>query len=86
MMRSKLGLQRSKKIDQDLIAQLEDNLQASETDMTLFFRQLSLFKADAPVQGIQFVSEVFYRLRKFKERLKSSGIFGLLDMLKSIER
>ena len=70
MMRSKLGLQRSKKIDQDLIAQLEDNLQASETDMTLFFRQLSFFKADAPVQGIQFVSEAFYRPEEIQGTLK----------------
>ncbi|WP_299684767.1 protein adenylyltransferase SelO [uncultured Dokdonia sp.] len=41
MMRDKLGLQLALETDSQLVADLEKNLQASETDMTLFFRNLS---------------------------------------------
>jgi len=41
MMREKLGLQIVLETDLQLITNLEKNLQASETDMTIFFRNLS---------------------------------------------
>ena len=60
MMRSKLGLTISKESDIDLIQSLEDNLLASETDMTIFFRKLSEFTSDNPEDGIQLIQEAFY--------------------------
>ncbi|MFC4634399.1 YdiU family protein [Dokdonia ponticola] len=41
MMREKLGLQLALEADIQLITDLEKNLQASETDMTIFFRNLA---------------------------------------------
>ena len=62
MMRSKLGLTLSKKNDLLLIESLEKNLQASETDMTIFFRKLSDFKKEFPEQGIKLVENAFYKI------------------------
>jgi len=41
MMKSKLGLLADKESDKQLIASLENNLQLTETDMTIFFRNLA---------------------------------------------
>ena len=75
MMRSKLGL---KKIDADdgkLIAKLEKVLQLSETDMTIFFRELSAVKKNAtPESAIATINEAFYKPEEIKkEILKSWG-------------
>jgi len=43
MMRRKLGLEESEKMDWDLIKKMEENLQLAETDMTIFFRLLGSF-------------------------------------------
>ncbi|MDB4257017.1 YdiU family protein, partial [Flavobacteriaceae bacterium] len=59
MMRSKLGLTLAEKNDLLLIESLEKNLQASETDMTIFFRKLSDFKKEFPEQGIKLVENAF---------------------------
>ncbi|MFY0630330.1 MAG: YdiU family protein [Flavobacteriaceae bacterium] len=60
MMRSKLGITTEQKTDLDLIQSLEDNLQASETDMTIFFRNLSAFNSEQPTQGIELIRSAFY--------------------------
>jgi len=41
MMKSKIGLLADKESDKQLIASLENNLQLTETDMTIFFRNLA---------------------------------------------
>ncbi|TYB79108.1 protein adenylyltransferase SelO [Bizionia myxarmorum] len=60
MMRSKLGLQREEDSDQKLMQDLEDNLQLSETDMTIFFRNLSQFTKDNHAEGLKVVADAFY--------------------------
>ena len=55
MMRAKLGLTSAKETDIDIIQSLENNLQATETDMTIFFRTLSSFKKDQPEKGIELI-------------------------------
>lgn len=60
MMRSKLGLQNEEALDKLLIQDLEDNLQLSETDMTIFFRNLSRFNKDNPSGGLTVVADAFY--------------------------
>ncbi|MGJ8590991.1 MAG: protein adenylyltransferase SelO [Aquaticitalea sp.] len=60
MMRSKLGLQHENEIDSLLIQDLEDNLQLSETDMTIFFRNLSNCKKKNPSEGLEIVKDAFY--------------------------
>jgi uncharacterized protein YdiU (UPF0061 family) len=58
MMKSKLGLFTSDEDDVKLIQNLEDNLQLVETDMTIFFRNLSSFSDDN--SGLQLIKESFY--------------------------
>ncbi|TDU42995.1 uncharacterized protein YdiU (UPF0061 family) [Gelidibacter sediminis] len=60
MMRDKLGLQSENASDVLLIQALEDVLQLTETDMTIFFRQLSKFKPQHPSEGLHLVNDAFY--------------------------
>ena len=69
MMRSKLGLTLAKKNDSLLIESLEKNLQASETDMTIFFRKLSDFRKEFPEQGIKLVENAFYKIDEIDDDL-----------------
>ncbi|MEC3906778.1 YdiU family protein [Tamlana sp. 2201CG12-4] len=61
MMCSKLGLQIEREDDKSLIQNLEDLLHVSETDMTIFFRNLSHFKTEKASEGLQVVNEAFYK-------------------------
>jgi uncharacterized protein YdiU (UPF0061 family) len=60
MMRAKLGLTSAKQTDINIIQSLENNLQATETDMTIFFRTLSSFKKDQPEKGVELIQDAFY--------------------------
>ncbi|WP_298393343.1 YdiU family protein [Flavobacterium sp.] len=61
MMKSKLGLEKQNENDEKLIADLEQVLQLSETDMTIFFRSLSTIKKDTSAKdGISIVNNAFY--------------------------
>jgi len=72
MMRSKLGLETQQETDINLIQSLEDNLQASETDMTIFFRNLSQLKKETPTQGIEIVKDAFYTPEEVKDDILSN--------------
>ncbi|MBC3757079.1 YdiU family protein [Hyunsoonleella sp. SJ7] len=61
MMRSKLGLEIEDENDPDLIRDLEDVLQLSETDMTIFFRSLADFKIEDDSKGLNFIFDAFYK-------------------------
>jgi uncharacterized protein YdiU (UPF0061 family) len=61
MMRSKLGLHVKDENDQKLIQDLEDNLHLTETDMTIFFRNLANFKKEHPLRGIETIHTAFYK-------------------------
>jgi len=87
MMRSKLGLVFHNENDLTLIQELEDTLQVTETDMTIFFRNLSSFKKEQNVD-LGVIQEAFYEetlsdaitkkwtdwLSKYKERLQLESI------------
>ena len=60
MMRAKLGLVLAEETDINLIQSLEDNLQAIETDMTIFFRLLSSFNPKQAEKGIELIQDAFY--------------------------
>ena len=60
MMRAKLGLTSDKETDINIIQSLENNLQATETDMTIFFRTLSSFKKEHPEKGVELIQDAFY--------------------------
>ncbi|EAR00532.1 protein adenylyltransferase SelO [Maribacter sp. HTCC2170] len=70
MMRSKLGLFKSKNDDSILIKELEDILQLSETDMTIFFRNLGNYEVGKPDEGIKVISDAFYKLSDVNESIR----------------
>ncbi|MCP4975211.1 MAG: YdiU family protein [Maribacter sp.] len=70
MMRSKLGLSKSEEDDSILVKDLEDNLQMAETDMTIFFRNLSNYKIGKPLEGLKIVSDAFYTESEVTEAMK----------------
>ncbi|WP_296377968.1 YdiU family protein [Winogradskyella sp.] len=61
MMKSKLGLFEDDAKDQQFIQALEDILQLTETDMTIFFRLLSNFNKDNSIKGLEVVNDAFYK-------------------------
>lgn len=61
MMRSKLGLQTGEENDKALIQDLEDILHQTETDMTIFFRNLSNFKKERVSKGLKVIHDAFYK-------------------------
>lgn len=61
MMCSKLGLLNEDMDDISIIQELEMNLQLTETDMTIFFRNLSDFKKDNEIDGLEVVKDAFYK-------------------------
>ena len=73
MMCSKLGLKKRDTNDEKLIAKLEKNLQLSETDMTIFFRELSSVKKNAsPGSAIATINEAFYKPEEIKKEILKS--------------
>jgi uncharacterized protein YdiU (UPF0061 family) len=70
MMRNKLGLTLISKEDITLISELEEVLQLSETDMTIFFRELSCVKkSHTPGCGIATINEAFYKPEEIKKEV-----------------
>ena len=70
MMRSKIGLSSEEQLDANLIQELEDCLQLAETDMTIFFRNLSDFNSTTPTNGLQIIRESFYDIKSVTEAIK----------------
>ncbi|TCN55383.1 YdiU family protein [Flavobacterium circumlabens] len=61
MFLSKLGLFTSIETDSELITDLEENLQLSETDMTIFFRNLNRIKKEDSVENaFEKIIDAFY--------------------------
>jgi uncharacterized protein YdiU (UPF0061 family) len=83
MMRQKLGLTVPMESDRNLIEQLDKTLQLTETDMTLFFRQLAKVSKSTPIkESITFldpIMDAFYR----PEELLGSVLADWTSWLKS---
>ncbi len=63
MMAAKLGLQQfSGESDQTLVDELQKILQLTETDMTIFFRNLASFDPEkhSPEEGLELVADAYY--------------------------
>ncbi len=69
MMRSKLGLDEKHDTDKKLIGDLEEVLQLSETDMTIFFRKLANFQKVHPEKGLDLISQAFYEPYELKDEM-----------------
>ncbi len=68
MMKSKLGLFTENKNDLGIIQNLEDTLQLVETDMTIFFRNLSNFSTDN--SNLNVIEDAFYDLDDISDEVK----------------
>jgi uncharacterized protein YdiU (UPF0061 family) len=77
MMKSKLGLFTSDKNDVELIKNLEDNLQLVETDMTIFFRNLSRFTNKKV--SFQLIEKAFYDFNAVTKEVKNKWAFWFLN-------
>mgnify|MGYP001031584132 CR=1 FL=1 len=74
MMCQKIGLKHKAEKDHQLIQDLEACLLLTETDMTLFFRQLSQFKNDQPAQGLSVIESAFYHPQELTSKIKNQWI------------
>ena len=73
MMRSKLGFTLQSKEDGKIISDLEKILQLSETDMTIFFRELARVKKEhSPGCGIAITDDAFYKPEEIKKEILKS--------------
>lgn len=73
MMKSKLGLEKITKSDATLISELENILQLSETDMTIFFRELSRVKKEySSGCGVAIIDNAFYKPEEIKKTILKS--------------
>ncbi len=75
MMRAKLGLVEVKEEDAPLVKKLEDALHSSETDMTIFYRQLCAVRADhTSTEVLDLLAPAFYRPAEIASVIKDSWI------------
>ena len=77
MMKSKLGLFSDQDNDLELVQSLEDNLQLAETDMTIFFRNLSRFTDEK--SGLKLMEASFYDLGAITKEVKDKWDFWFLN-------
>jgi uncharacterized protein YdiU (UPF0061 family) len=85
MMRAKLGLTSAKQTDINIIQSLENNLQATETDMTIFFRTLSSFKKEQPEKGVELIQDAFYTPDTIKGNILNNWKQWFDDYAKRLE-
>ena len=70
MMRSKLGLKLEDRNDIQLIEELENVLQLSETDMTIFFRNLANLEKDNTHEWQSVIEKAFYKPEEISKTIK----------------
>ena len=70
MMKTKLGLFEKDTKDNVIVQELEEVLQLSETDMTIFFRKLANFKGKNLVDGLADIADAFYAPNEIKGEIK----------------
>ena len=76
----------AKETDINLIQSLEDNLQAIETDMTIFFRLLSSFKKEQPEIGIELIQNAFYTPEKLVGKVLTDWKRWFVSYAKRLEK
>lgn len=83
MMKSKLGLVANEEKDGELIHRLEALLETTETDMTLFFRNLSDFQKATPIDSDTFLAsslkDAFYNPEKLESTLLENWMEWMTD-------
>jgi uncharacterized protein YdiU (UPF0061 family) len=88
MMKSKIGLFKSDENDAALLGRLEDNLQLTETDMTLFFRNLNRISKDRPINEdfLAPVMDAFYLPQDIKGDILESWRLWFTDYIHRLQK
>ena len=86
MMYAKLGLEKEVDSDAVLVLELEEVLQLSETDMTIFFRNLSVFSAENPSEGLQIIQDAFYTPDSISEEIKEKWNTWFTDYTNRLQK
>jgi uncharacterized protein YdiU (UPF0061 family) len=87
MMRHKLGLITLKEEDNQLIHILTENLQLTETDMTIFFRKLSEIKKSASVEeAFELIKESFYRIEEVVDKTEAAWMYWFTQYLDKLQQ
>ncbi|MBF7091328.1 YdiU family protein [Flavobacterium sp. ALJ2] len=75
MILNKLGISAPKEADNKIILDLETNLQLSETDMTIFFRNLNkIKKEESTEQAFAHIQEAFYKPAEIKDAVLNTWL------------
>lgn len=87
MMRSKLGLFTKDENDNQLIHLLTENLQQTETDMTIFFRNLSkIKKVESEEEAFSIIADSFYTINEVKDQLKETWLYWFTQYLNRLRQ
>ena len=86
MMRSKLGLELKLENDKQLIQDLEDVLQLSETDMTIFFRSLANVKKVDAEATLKSIENAFYRPNEISDKLRQTWMEWMKTYKKRLQQ
>lgn len=86
MMQSKLGLFIESENDVSLIFSLDEILQLTETDMTIFFRNLSAFSAENPSEGLQIIQDAFYTPDTISKDIKEKWHTWFIDYANRLQK
>ena len=85
MILGKLGIFTPAENDEEFIAYLESNLQLSETDMTIFYRNLNkIRKGDSSEKALQAIEDAFYKPEEIKNTIKDNWLLWFTDYLERL--
>ena len=86
MMHEKVGFKNSNETTTNLLHSLTENLQLTETDMTIFFRKLSLVhKDDAVEKAFEKIKDAFYNLGEVKESIQKNWLQWFSQYVESLQ-
>jgi protein adenylyltransferase len=86
MMSTKLGFENLKEKDASLIDQLLSVLQETETDMTIFYRNLSrISKTDSPEKGFDKIKDAFYKIDEVKELVEETWLYWFTQYINRLQ-
>ncbi|MGB1042287.1 MAG: protein adenylyltransferase SelO [Tenacibaculum sp.] len=87
MMKAKIGIVNNNEEDKELIGRLEETLQLSETDMTIFFRNLAtVSKADSVKNAFTKIKEAFYTIDEIDGAIETYWTDWFTRYLKRLEK
>jgi uncharacterized protein YdiU (UPF0061 family) len=87
MMRNKLGLSNAEDEDNQLIHILTENLQLTETDMTIFFRKLSQIKKEKSIEeAFEVIKESFYKIEEVVDKTEDAWMYWFTQYLNRLRQ